>query len=52
MNKKKIQAIADENVLQDLSPKQTSQVFDAIDTEAFGERFFLQMLFQEKHLLR
>ena len=35
----KIQAIADENVLQDLSPKQTSQVFDAIDTEALEKDF-------------
>lgn len=35
----KIQAIADEKVLKDLSPKETSQVFDVIDTEALEKDF-------------
>lgn len=35
----KIQAIADEKVLEDLSPKETSQVFDVIDTEALEKDF-------------
>ena len=35
----KIQAISDEKVLKDLSPKETSQVFDVIDTEALEKDF-------------
>ncbi len=35
----KIQAISDENVYMELSPKETSRVFDAIDTEALERDF-------------
>ena len=35
----KIQAISDEKSFKDLSPKETSQVFDVIDTEALEKDF-------------